>query len=104
MQVTLRISAMIDYSCHCITQDSCGYWTVSQGLWNLTRGNRPYFINRLPHSTHLQAMSACALEVLHAETVSAPRLQPTALAREFRGLLDKVLGTSSAFVIARKPA
>jgi hypothetical protein len=98
------MSAMINYSCHGITHDWCGHWTVSQGLWNQTRGNRPYFINRLPHSAHLQAMSACGLEVLRAETVSAAPLQRTALAREFRSLLDQDLGTSSAFVIARKPA
>jgi hypothetical protein len=98
------MSAMIDYSCHGITHDWCGHWTVSQGLWSLTRGNRPYFINRLPHSEHLRSMSAAGLELLHEMRISASPPPRTRLAREFHALLDADLETRGAFVIVRRLA
>jgi hypothetical protein len=96
------MSHRIDYTCHGLTRDWNGHWTVSEGMWRIVRGTRAYLINRLPHSKHLQAIKGCGLHILAELPTYGTPLPRSALATTFRNLSDKDLETSGAFVVAGK--
>lgn len=68
------MSHRIDYTCHGITHDWYGHWTVAQPLWRIVRGRRAYLINRLPHSAHMRALQRCGFRVLAC--VPTPSAEP----------------------------
>ena len=97
------MSHAIDFKSHGLTRDWFGHWTIPAWQWTLVRGRRPYLINRLPASRHLELLIAAGFEVLltlRTEAAPAPR---AALAREFAAMPDDDLRASAMFVIARKP-
>ena len=96
------MSHAIDFKSHGLTRDWFGHWTIPAWQWRLVRGRRPYLINRLPASAHIDRMRAAGFEVLYQlplEAVPAPR---TRLALEFQGQSDADLRTAGVFVIGRK--
>lgn len=96
------MSHTIDYKSHGYTRDWNGHWTVSESIWKLVKGCRPYLINRLPHSTHVEAIKRAGFEIVaEAKTNNAP-LPRRKLADKFRSLSDEDLSTSGAFVQAVK--
>ena len=58
------VSHTIDYQCHRTAKVWNGHWTYSDLTWKLIRGKRPYLINRLTHSRHLELMSDAGFDVL----------------------------------------
>jgi len=98
------MSHQIDFRSHGLTRDWYGHWTVSQWTWRLVRGRRPYLINRLPASAHIDAMRRRGFEILEQLPLQAKPPDREELASEFRNLSDNDLRTSGLFVIARKPA
>ena len=58
------MSHRIDYTCHGITRDWYGHWTISANLWTIVRGKRAYLINRFTHSRHINAMKKSNLKVV----------------------------------------
>ena len=96
------MSHAIDFKCHGLTRDWFGHWTVPAWQWRLVRGRRPYLINRLPSSAHLEKLRQAKFEILLQEPQAAPAAPRQSLAAEFRGLSDLDLQTSSLFVVARK--
>jgi hypothetical protein len=76
---------------------------LTDATWALVRGSRPYLINRLPHSAHLEAMVAAGFRIaadLRREAAAARRQD---LARRFQRLSDRDLMTSGALILAIKP-
>ncbi|MDP1537828.1 MAG: methyltransferase domain-containing protein [Burkholderiales bacterium] len=96
------MSHRIDYTCHGITRDWYGHWTVSPALWRIVRGKRAYLINRLPHSAHVAAMRQNGFEIvdctLTMSTAPAPAVQ-MCIPHETSDLSIK-----GAFVVARRTA
>jgi SAM-dependent methyltransferase len=97
------MSHQIDFRSHSLTRDWYGHWTVSPWKWRLVRGRRPYLINRLPASAHIDAMRRRGFEILEELPLLARPPARNELAAEFRDLSDSDLRTSGLFVIARKP-
>ncbi len=96
------MSHRIDYSSHGITHDWNGHWAVSELMWNITRGKRAYLINRLPHSAHLQALGVSGFSILlDLRTEGAP-LTREFLSKSFQSLTSEDLGTTGAFILAKK--
>lgn len=96
------MSHTIDYKSHGYTRDWNGHWTVSEFLWKIVKGNRPYLINRLPHSTHIRAMKKAGFKIVsEMRRISTP-LARNKLADGFRVLSDDDLMTSGAFIQAVK--
>ena len=81
-----------------------GHWTYSDLTWSLVKGNRPYFLNREPLSTHvrLQRQSGFRIASIERRTWSSA-LSRRDLATRFRNLSEDDLTTSAACIQALKP-
>lgn len=94
------MSHAIDFKSHGVTRDWNGHWTVAAATWKLVRGRRPYFINRLPHSAHLETLRQAGFRIVLDVVTEAPALARATLAPEFAGLPEEDLRIDGAFVIA----
>ena len=98
------MSHTIDYKSHESTHDWNGHWTVSDGMWKLVKGRRPYLINRLPHSAHILGMTKNGFQIhLQVKRHSSNSIPRCLLASRFRDLNEDDLSTSGAFVQAIRP-
>ncbi|MFN4129918.1 MAG: hypothetical protein ACK4GC_08885, partial [Paracoccaceae bacterium] len=55
---------LIDFSAHNLTHRWNGHWKISPKTWALIRGRRPYLINRLWRSRHIELMKDAGFEVV----------------------------------------
>ncbi len=92
----------IDYKSHFYTHNWNGHWTVSDWIWMLVRGKRPYLINRLPHSAHLRAMRQAGFDIVEELRNEDAPLARSLLASRFKGLTDEDLKTKDACIQATK--
>lgn len=97
------MSHTIDYKSHGYTRDWNGHWTISEFLWKIVKGNRPYLINRLPHSTHIEAMKKAGFQIVGEMKRNSAPLPRHKLSDKYRTLSDDDLQTSGAFIQAVKP-
>lgn len=96
------MSHRIDYTCHGITHDWYGHWTVSPKLWRVVRGKRAYLINRLPHSAHITSLERNGFEIIAcAATVATDPAPEEALRIPY---LDSDLGIKGAFLVVQARA
>jgi hypothetical protein len=97
------ISHEIDFRCHGTSEVWNGHWTYSDFLWKLIKGNRPYLINREPHSTHIRILQEESFKlVCDKKTKSQSYVTRNNLARRFRDISDDDITTSDAFIQATK--
>jgi len=97
------MSHQIDFRSHSLTRDWFGHWTIPGWLWRIVKGRRPYLINRLPASKHLESMRRHGFDIVQQLPQTAPAAKRNELASEFGDLTDDDLRTSALYVIARKP-
>jgi SAM-dependent methyltransferase len=93
------MSHRIDYTCHGITHDWFGHWTVSPAMWRVVRGRRAYLVNRLPHSAHVAALKRNGFEILECLPTPSGTPAPAAEVRISHDASD--LSIQGAFVVAR---
>lgn len=97
------MSHQIDLTSHGITKEWNGHWTVSDRMWSLASGRRPFLLNRHPCSAHIDMITRCGFEVLldlrrhRADGVERSRLAP-----RWAGMSDDDLTCAGAFIQARK--
>lgn len=97
------ISHQIDLKSHSTATAWNGHWALSDLAWRMIRGNRPYLINREPHSRHLQIMLEQGFAVICDEKyLLQSKISRKNLAPRFRYFSDEDLITSGAFIQARK--
>jgi hypothetical protein len=97
-------SHQIGFVSHGITPEWNGHWTISDPVWKLIRGRRPYLLNREPASTHLRLIRASGLEVVNEARVGKQSdVARERLAARFRAMSDEDLTTRAVFVQAVKP-
>jgi hypothetical protein len=96
------MSHTIDYKSHGYTRNWNGHWAISKLLWKIVKGNRPYLINRLPHSGHIKAMEKAGFQIVGEMKKSGEPLARHELSSEFITLNDDDLRTSEAFIQAVK--
>lgn len=99
------MSHQIDLRCHDTAPEWNGHWKYSNLIWRLMRGNRPWFINRQPCSTHIDLVkqsgfSLCA-QVTQPGNDGISRKQ---LAKKFKKLSESDLRTAGVFILASKSA
>lgn len=92
------MSLSIDFRSHNITREWHGHWTVSDRVWKIVRGERPYLLNRLPLSAHLQELQSAGFDVVNQVAGTMPALARHRLARRFATLTDEDLRTSEVFL------
>ena len=99
------MSHQIDFKSHGITNAWNGHWGYPDWLWTITRGKKPYFINRAPLSAHLAAIEKAGFEIIAVlPETRDDGLSRKQLASRFRGMTDDDIITSSAHILARKPS
>ena len=63
------ISHSIDFRCHGYASQWDKHWEYSDLYWKLLRGKRPYLINRMPLSKHLNLIESNNFKVLENQIV-----------------------------------
>lgn len=98
------VSHVIDYGCHGACNEWNGHWACSNIAWRILKGNRPYFINRQPHSIHLGLLKKNGFVVLSDNRISTPsRFLKKDISPKIRGLYtDQDMTTNLSFLLARK--
>ncbi len=97
------MSHEIDFKCHGHADKWNGHWAYSDLAWRMIRGNRPFFLNREPHSTHLRLLEKYRFEIV-ADVKKQARsgIKREELAPRFRNMSEEDLNTYNAFILARK--
>lgn len=91
----------VDFRCHDTAPEWNGHWKYPQWLWNLMRGRRPWFVNRMPHSVHHQLQKQAGFEMLvDVAQTQEQGLRRSQLAEGFRSLSDKDLSTAGAMFVS----
>ncbi|MGC8907398.1 MAG: hypothetical protein ACP5M0_08140 [Desulfomonilaceae bacterium] len=97
------LSNNIDYSSYGATTEWNGHWACSRLAWRLMRGNRPYLLNRQPHSVHVELTKKNGFRIV-AElcTTTTQGITRKQLAKDFSWLSDDDLHTTGALIQAIK--
>jgi predicted SAM-dependent methyltransferase len=95
----------VDYGSHETASEWNGHWKYQQWLWTLMRGRRPWFINRIPYSVHVQLQKEASFK-LYSEIIEEKQseIARTQLAKEYNFLTDRDMRTSGAMFVVRKEA
>ena len=97
------VSNQIDFHCHGLSRVWNSHWTYSDFVWKLIRGKRIYFLNREPHSTHINLLKNFGFRVIcDIKIKDASEIQRKQLASRFKNISDDDLTTSRAFIQAVK--
>jgi hypothetical protein len=81
------------------------HWAIGDTRWRLTRGRRPYYLNRVPLSEYLRLCRAHGFDVLGVTREPAPPGRSREeVAPAFRHLPDEDFATSAVHFVARKRA
>jgi len=91
----------IDFRCHETAPEWNGHWKYPQWLWSLMRGRRPWFVNRLPYSTHRQMHQDAGFTIL----ADVPQIKEGGISRnqltgDFKFLSDADLRTAGALFVS----
>jgi hypothetical protein len=99
------MSHQIDLSSHGTADEWNGHWAYSDYVWKIIRGRRPYLLNRVPHSGHLDLLEKSGFQVVvDKAAISKSNLTRQDLAKEFKSITDEDLITSGSFIQAVKKA
>jgi SAM-dependent methyltransferase len=97
------MSHQVDFSAGLLSREWNAPWTYGDLEWKITRGKRPYFLNREPLSGYVEALGRTGFEVLHVAPTEAPSQIPRSkLASRFAGLSEQDLTTRDAYILAAK--
>lgn len=98
------MSHNIDFSSYGATKEWNGHWACSRLQWQLMKGNRPYLLNRQPHSVHKDLMNKNGFTVvLDEKFMTDSGIKRRELAPEFSWMSDQDLHTQGALIQAVKP-
>ena len=94
-------SHVIDYRSHGTSRRWNGHWTYSDAAWRFVRGSRPFLLNRLTHTDHLDLLAAARFDVVADErTRVATEISRDELAPRFRAMSEADLTTCGALLQA----
>jgi SAM-dependent methyltransferase len=97
------MSHQIDFRSHNLTPDWNGYRAISEGVWRIMMGRRPYLINREPWSAHASAITDCGFKIINFQLLlRKDGIARSTLARRWKDLSDEDLQCGEAFVQAQK--
>jgi SAM-dependent methyltransferase len=95
----------VDFRCHGKADVWNGHWGYGDAVWKLIVGRRPYLLNRLPHSAHVELLRKHRFDILVNHAFRAESgLKRKELAKRFRSLSEADLTTSGAFLVAARAA
>lgn len=95
----------IDYKCHNLANTWNGHWGYGDLVWRCISGNRPYLLNRQPHSVHIRLMRQTGFTIVREDCARGDAgIGREGLAPRFHFLSDVDLHTRTAIVQARRNA
>lgn len=97
------MSHSVDFRSHRLTRAWNGHWTIPDWEWKLVYGKRPYLINRLAYSEHLDLMRQTGFEIVRTVPIPGSPLDPCHLANRFRHLKSNDLGIMGTLFQAKVP-
>lgn len=96
-------SHVVDYSCHNLAREWNGHWQYGDLTWRMIRGKKPYLLNRVPYSHHIDLIEANGLHIVDVEKNKAlSNLRQKNLAPVFRNLSDDDITTRGAYIMSKK--
>jgi hypothetical protein len=97
------MSHEIDYTSHGHSPRWNGHWAYPDLAWRTVRGNRPYLINRHPHSFHVETIRKSGFDIVTEKpTRNLSGFRGDELAPRFKDLSKEDCSTSNAFILALK--
>jgi hypothetical protein len=97
-------SHQVGFVSHAITPEWNGHWAISDPVWKLIRGRRPYLLNREPASTHVRLLRESGIEIVKEERVHKPSdILRDQLAPRFRYFSEDDLTTKAIYLLGVKP-
>jgi hypothetical protein len=99
LKPTSFMSHTIDFKAHGSADEWNGHWAYSDLTWKLIKGNRPYLINRQPHSYHIELMNELGFDIVCNITNELPsNIGNDDLAPRFKDMGPEDSTTASAFI------
>ncbi len=97
------ISHEIDFKSHGTSASWNGHLTYSDTVWRIIRGRRPYFLNRMTCSQHLQAMQESGFSIVSTTRHKKPAcISLDSVCRSIGAITEEDITTASAHIIAYK--
>ena len=97
-------SHVIDYQCHLLSSRWNGHWAYSDREWERIRADRPFLLNRLPHSEHIRLLRKCGYRIEAETRARTPsEIRRSELSPRFANLPPDDLTTSGAHILASRP-
>lgn len=97
-------SFVIDYRCHRTSSRWNGHWAYSDREWSRIRADRPYSLNRLPHSEHMRLLVKCGYRIDREKRQRTPsEIDRRELSPRFANLTPDDIETSGSRVLASRP-
>jgi hypothetical protein len=97
------MSHQIDFRSHNLTPEWNGYREISEPVWRVMMGRRPYLINREPWSAHAKAITDAGFKIINVQLLHRDsQISRGSLARRWRDLSDEDFSSAEAFVQAQK--
>lgn len=78
------------------------HWAYGDLTWTIMRGNRPYYVNRVPLSEYVRLFEAAGCRVVGVERLVSDGLSRDQAAERFRGLPEEDFHTGAALLVATK--
>jgi SAM-dependent methyltransferase len=97
------MSHQIGFTSHGITEKWNGYWAISERMWRIILGKRPYLINRQPCSVHMDLMRRNAFKIICLmKKYRADGIQRSELSPYWKDISDDDLTCSDIYVQAQR--
>lgn len=97
-------SFVIDYRCHRLSSRWNGHWAYSDREWSRIRADRPFSLNRLPHSEHMRLLAKCGYRIDREQRQRTPsEIGRRELSPRFANLTPDDLDTSGSRILASRP-
>ncbi|MBZ0264743.1 hypothetical protein K8I28_08750, partial [bacterium] len=80
-----------------------GHWAISDTMWKVMKGKKPYLLNRQPLSVHKRFAQEHGFEIISLQ----PKIREDGLSKEkllpaFQFLTEEDMVTSGVHLLARK--
>jgi hypothetical protein len=99
------MSHQIDLSAHNTSEIWNGHRKYSELSWRIIKGNRPYFLNRLPFSAYDTSLKKTGFKIVcQLIQTRTDGIKKSEISRKWQYLDDRDLQSSGAFIQAQKPS
>jgi SAM-dependent methyltransferase len=97
------ISHTIDLKSHGFSEDWNGHWQYSEKIWKIIKGKRPYVINRISYTQHLNLIKKSGFKIIQKIKINkASAIESNQISKDFKHINNTDLNTAGLFIQAIK--